>query len=157
MSQKFILRKFKKDDGVGLYHALLDERVIRHMAFERVTLENSIVIVNDAIDHWNRYNIGSYAVIDSKTNKLIGWAGFKALNGDFELLIVISSNYWGIGKKIYDELINKAKNEFFLEKIYLFLPITRKSFKYIEKLGFKECGQEMYNGILFKKFIKKLS
>nr|NGX32822.1 hypothetical protein [Candidatus Anoxychlamydiales bacterium] len=70
--------------------------------------------------------------------------------------IVLSPKYRGLGKEIYEILISKAKNEFFLKKIYILLPITRKSFGFVKKLGFKYCGEEIYKKMLFKKFIKEL-
>lgn len=156
MNNKFVLRKFTKKDVLGLYNALRDKRVINHMASKGITHEDCNTIITASISHWKKYQIGSYGVIDSKSDKIIGWAGFKSLNGDFELLLVLSPKYWGSGKVIYEDLINKAKNEFFLNEVYILLPITRKSHKYIKKLGFKYCGEEIYKEVLFKKFIKKL-
>ncbi len=155
-NNSFILRKFKESDINDLYQALHDKRVIRHMATEKMTIEDCKTIVLEAIKHWNNYKIGSYAVIDSISEKLIGWAGFQPLNDDFELLIVLSPKYWGLGKDIYSYLIEKAKDEFLLKKVYVLLPITRKSFKFIETLGFLPCGEELYKGILFKRFVKEL-
>ncbi len=139
-----------------LYNALSDEQVCKHMATEKITYDDCDTIIIESINHWREHSIGSYAVIDSKSNRIIGWAGFKTLNGDFELLIVLSPKYRGLGKEIYENLISKAKNEFFLKKIYILLPTTRKSFGYVKKLGFKYCGEEIYKKMLFKKFIKEL-
>lgn len=154
---KFFLRKFQKEDAIELFHALGDERVVRHIASEGISLQDCKDIVADAEVHWNKHSIGSYGVVDKATNQIVGWAGFKFWKEEeFEIVIVLSPKAWGYGKELCDILVQKAKDEFLLKKIYVLLPETRKSFKWIEKKGFSFCGIEVFNNQAFKKFVKVL-
>lgn len=151
----YSLRKFQAGDGLSLYQALHDKRVVKHMASDGLSLETCKKIVAEAISHWEDHAIGSYAVVDKKTDKIIGWAGFKLWQeNEFEILIVLSPRYYGLGGEIFDELIVKAKQEFQLKKIYILLPETRKGFRWIERKGFKFCKNETFNNEPFKKFVK---
>jgi streptomycin 6-kinase len=156
-SSQFILRRFNPGDARGLYNAISDKRVIKHMASEGLTMESCKQIIAKSTQHWVKYNIGDYAVVCKISGRIIGWAGFKLWQKDeFEILVVLSPQYWGFGHNIYLELLNKAKNEFKLEKIYILLPETRKSFRAITKLGFDFSENTVFNGEKFKKFVRKL-
>jgi hypothetical protein len=67
---------------------------------------------------------------------------------------VLSPHYYGLGADILDVLIDKAKNEFHLASVYILLPETRKSFRWVESKGFKFCENEIFNEEPFKKFKK---
>jgi RimJ/RimL family protein N-acetyltransferase len=147
------LRKFNKNDVLDLYHALHDKRIIKHMATNGITKKTCECIIKDAMGHWDKYGYGSWAVIDQKTKRIVGWAGFKLWKEDeIELLCVLNPTYWGIGKSILYDLIKYAKNEIRLNRIFILLPHTRKSFKAIQKYGFVCCGEEVFNKEKFKKF-----
>ena len=153
----FYLRKFNKNDAAALYNALKDKRVIKHMASEGFTLESCQSIVEKSSEHWKKYNIGDYAVVCKETETIIGWAGFKFWQEkEFEILLVLSPKYWGLGHNIYLELINMAKNDFKLKKVYVLLPETRKSFRLIQKLGFEFCKKEEFHDEAFNKFVRNL-
>lgn len=157
MKHNYVLRKFNTDDATDLFQALNDKRIIKHMASTGFTLELCEKIITEAIQHWQDHHIGSYAVLNKKTNKIIGWAGFKLWQqNEFEILIVLSPDYYGLGRKIYEELITQAKQEFQLDKIYILLPETRKSFSWVKRKGFKFVVDEIFNGESFKKFSKNL-
>jgi len=72
------------------------------------------------------------------------------------MLIVLSPKHWGLGEVICDELLQRAKNEFLLDKLFVLLPISRKSFRWIQRKGFKFCGDEVFHEEPFKKFIKEI-
>ena len=149
----FYLRRFDIADVNDLYNALQDKRVVKHMATEGLSLKNCESIIRDSAKHWEKHGIGDYAVVDAKTGRIIGWAGFKHWeNQEFELLVVLSPQYWGLGKVIYYELLNQAKSTFKLHELYVLLPKTRKSFRSIEKLGFRFCQTTIFNQESFLKF-----
>lgn len=151
------LRKFTADDALNLFKALNDKRVVRHMASEGITLDVCEQIISESIAHWKKYNIGSYAVIEQTTHSIIGWAGFKLWKeNEFEVLIVLSPHYWGLGGIICDDLLRLAKDTFSLNKVFILLPETRKSFRWIQRKGFTFCGNEMFHDESFKKFVKLL-
>lgn len=153
-NKKFILRKFQEADALNLYNALSDKRVAKHMASSGITIDDCKKIISTSIDHWEQYHIGSYGVIAQETNKIVGWAGFKFWKkNEFEILIVLSPKHWGLGGDICDELLKLAKNEFSLNRVFILLPETRKSFRWIQSKGFKFCGNEIFNAEPFKKFV----
>lgn len=154
----FTLRNFLKNhDEEALYKALGGPEVVRHMASDGISRNDCAKIISESNEHWKKYNLGSWAV--EKDSSIIGWAGFKLWKeNEFELLIVLGKNSWGIGKKIHAALISLAKDEFNLDSLTVVLPDTRKSFRYIiEKAGFKYEGRESYNGESFQKFVLSLN
>lgn len=154
---KHTLRRFTQEDALALHQALSDKRVVKHMASEGFTLEACKKIVSDSPIHWDKYAIGDYAVEDKSTNTIIGWAGFKFWkDNEFEILIVLSPKFWGLGRAICDELIYQAKHKFLLSEIYILLPETRKQFRWIQRKGFQFCGDELFNSEPFEKFVKQL-
>lgn len=157
MDKEFGLRRLQEGDAGALFKALADKRVVRHMASDGFTLEGCKQIVEKSIEHWKRHGIGDYVVLEGQTGSVIGWAGFKLWQEDqFELLVVLSPEFFGLGLKIYLELIERAKNEFGLRHIYCLLPKTRKLFRSIEKLGFERVEETLFQGEEFIKFVRKL-
>lgn len=154
---KFDLRRFHKNDAMSLFNSLKDDRVIKHMASTGFTIKICQEIIDKSDKHWKKYKIGDFAVIDKVTNDIIGWAGFKFWQeNQFEILVVLTPDSWGLGHQIYSELIDLAKNQFKLNEIYILLPKTRKSFRAVESLGFKFSEETTFNNKIFIKFIRRL-
>lgn len=154
----FSLRKFIKNKDVeGLYQALGQAEVVRHMASHGISKADCGAIITESLKHWEEYKVGSWAV--ERNDVIVGWAGFKVWQKDeFELLIVLGTDSWGLGKKIYSALIALAKDEFKLKSLTIVLPDTRKSYLYIvKKAGFKHIGNESFNGESFQKFTLSLT
>lgn len=151
INNEYYLRLFDQNDINDLYKALKCPSVVRHMAGNGFTKEVCTQVINDSLKHWEKYNIGSYAVIYN--DRLIGWAGYKNWkNEGFEILCVLSPIHWGIGKIILDKLVDCAFNKFDLNSVLVLLPKTRKSFRAIQKYGFKYCGKEYFKNEVFYKF-----
>ncbi len=154
---EFSLRKFVKGkDEEALYSALSQKNVIKHMASEGISLSDCKVIIEESLEHWRKYSVGAWAV--EKNGVVIGWAGFKVWHEEgFELLIVLGSRHWGLGKRIYSNLVKIAKEEFKLKHLIIILPESRKSFSYlVNKIGFKHVGKEVFKGESFQKFTLNL-
>ncbi|MCP4923807.1 MAG: GNAT family N-acetyltransferase [bacterium] len=157
MSSSFTFRKFATQDGGALYEALKDPKVVRHMATSGLSLKDCEGIIQDSLIHWREHDIGSYAVLNEGSEDIVGWAGFKLWKeGEYEILMVLSPGSWGLGFKIYEDLIHRAKQDFHLQKIFVLLPETRRSFRLVEKLGFQFCGVETFNQEPFRKFQRLL-
>ena len=76
--KEYVFRMFQRGKDEDLLHcALSDPRVVRHMATEKITLQECEQIVDAALTHWATFGYGSWAVVNSKTDTVIGWAGFK--------------------------------------------------------------------------------
>lgn len=150
------LRKFViGHDEKPLFRAISGPLVARHMATQGITLSDCEIIVRESLEHWDTHGIGSWAVEVEKA--IVGWAGFKHWREqEFELLIVLSPNHWGLGKGIFQKLKMLASKKFALSELVVFLPETRHSYRYIESLGFESAGKEKINGEIFRKFILTL-
>lgn len=156
-SSHFNLHKFVVgDDENSLFRALGDPLLVKHMASKGITLKDCESIVSDSIEHWKKHGIGSWGV--EKKGQIVGWAGFKHWKyQEFEVLIVLSPSHWGLGKLVFDKLVELAVKEFELSHLYVLLPETRKSFKYIRRIGFEYVCEETHNGEAFKKFVLNLN
>jgi len=158
ISNDFCLRKFVKNrDEEELFQVLGQAKVVRHMASQGISKSDCGVIINESLEHWKKHKVGSWAI--EKNGIIAGWAGFKLWRkNEFELLIVLGSEYWGLGKSIYTVLIALAKDEFNFESLVVVLPDTRKSYSYIvKKAGFEHVGSELFNGETFQKFSLNLN
>jgi len=156
-SSHFNLRKFVAgQDEEILFQALRDPRVVKNMASNGITLKDCESIVANSLEHWKKHGIGSWGV--ERKGQLVGWAGFKYWKDrECEALIVLSPSYWGLGKAIFDKLLELAVKNFELSHLYVLLPVTRKSFKYMRRIGFEYDNDETHNGEAFKKFILNLN
>ncbi len=152
LSSQFKLRHFVKNfDEETLFQAIGGAQVTKHMATENISLEDCRTIVGEAIVHWQIHGVGSWAV--EVAGKTAGWAGFKLWkNQEYELLIVLSPNHWGLGKCVFHKLLRIGFEDFNLNQLIVLLPETRKSTHYIKRAGFEMIGKEMFNGEPFKKF-----
>lgn len=157
VSPNFNLRKFVvRQDENYLFQALEDPRVVKHMASKGITFKDCESIVSDSLEHWKEHGIGSWGV--EKKGHIVGWAGFKHWKDqEFEALIVLSPSHWGLGKAIFDKLVELAVQEFELSHIYVLLPETRKSFGYVRRIGFEFVSEETHNGEAFRKFVLNLA
>jgi [ribosomal protein S5]-alanine N-acetyltransferase len=100
--------------------------------------------------HWEDYGYGHWAfVIDGK---FAGWGGLEYEDGDTDLGLVLHPDYWGMGKAIYTEIIQRAFWEMGLESVTILLPTTRKRIKGILRLGFKLDGEVEISGERFIRY-----
>jgi hypothetical protein len=76
-------------------------------------------------------------------NQLIGWCGIQFENGKFEIAIVIDDSVWGIGVKIFHEIMNWAK-VMGHEEIYIHFLHTRPRYKFLQKMSINIYESELY-------------
>lgn len=85
---------------------------------------------------WTKHGYGPWAF--TVNGQFAGWGGLQQEKGEADLALVLHPNYWGIGKVLYKEIINKAFGEMGLKSIIVLFPPTRKRIKGLLRLGFKE-------------------
>lgn len=106
--------------------------------------------IHDKKELWKKHGYGPWAFVQG--GKFIGWGGLQYEAGDADLALVLHPDYWGMGKTIYEMIIQKAFTEMKLESITALLPPSRKQGKGgLIKLGFKPDGELM---IEEEKFIR---
>ncbi|MCH7337468.1 GNAT family N-acetyltransferase [Acinetobacter sp. NIPH 2699] len=112
--------------------------------------EQCIAWVDAKEKHWEEYGYGVWAFLVD--NKFAGWGGLQYEDGDADLALVLHPRYWGLGKQIFNRIINKAFNELNFRSITILLPPTRNKLKAIYSLGFKLEGEITINHEPFIKY-----
>tara|TARA_B100000609_G_scaffold105849_1_gene84041 strand:- start:148 stop:636 length:489 start_codon:yes stop_codon:yes gene_type:complete len=85
---------------------------------------------------WENHGYGPWAFIIY--DQFAGWGGIQPEKGEADLALVLHPNYWGIGKVLYKEIINRAFDEMGLDSVIVLFPPTRTRIKGLLRLGFKE-------------------
>ena len=65
-------------------------------------------------------------------NQLIGWCGIQFEDEKYEVAIVIDDSSWGLGIKIFHEIMHWAKF-FGHEDVYIHFLHTRPKYKFLQK------------------------
>ncbi|MDH2377717.1 MULTISPECIES: GNAT family N-acetyltransferase [Providencia] len=105
--------------------------------------------------HWEQYGYGVWAII--VYGQFAGWGGLQNEAGDADLALVLHPKFWGKGKYIVNNIINKAFTSLKVESVTIHLPLTRKKVSAILRYGFIEEAIVDFDGIPFKRFRLKHS
>lgn len=73
--------------------------------------------------HWDELGFGPWGIRIEGT--LAGWGGLQPFNGDSEVALVLTPEFWGWGKAIFLELTQYAFGELGLTHVVVALPPTR--------------------------------
>ncbi len=76
-------------------------------------------------------------------NQLIGWCGIQFEAGKYELAIVIDDTSWGLGIKIFHELMLWAK-VIGHKEVYIHFLHTRPKYKFLQKLAKSVNESELF-------------
>ena len=99
---------------------------------------------------WVEHGYGPWAfVVDGA---FAGWGGLQPENGDADLAMVLHPTYWGLGKPIYDQIIQRAFGEMGFESVTILFPPTRTRIKGILRLGFRPDGDVKIGGQPFLRY-----
>ena len=105
------------------------EHLIKHELFDESTakewLESKI-----KVDSFVGCKVRAI-VIDKQ---LAGWCGIQLEDEKYEIAVVIDDGYWGLGKKIFRDIMAWAK-ELGHETIYIHFLYTRPEYKYLRKIS----------------------
>ena len=64
----------------------------------------------------------------------IGWCGIQNDNNDYEIAVVLDDNYWGLGPKIFRDLMAWAK-ELGHKTVSIHFLHTRPEYKFLKKIA----------------------
>lgn len=99
---------------------------------------------------WTDHGYGPWAfVVDGH---FVGWGGLQPENGEADLGLVLHPKYWGIGRTIYKEIIDRAFGKMGFESVTALLPPTRTRIKGLFRLGFKIDGELEVGGERFIRY-----
>lgn len=87
---------------------------------------------------WHEHGYGPWGIIVD--GAFAGWGGLQPENGETDLALVLHPDYWGIGKILFQRIINRAFGEMKLSRVTALLPSTRTRVKGLLRLGFEEDG-----------------
>ncbi|ENU58375.1 GNAT family N-acetyltransferase [Acinetobacter guillouiae] len=119
-----------------------NERVLKQMPLAKGVIfdeDQCNAWVNEKESLWMNHGYGPWAFIVD--GQFAGWGGLQYEHGDADLALVLHPQYWGMGKQIFNKIINKAFNEMGFDSITILLPPTRKKLTGIYSLGFKLDGE----------------
>lgn len=127
-------------------------RLREHMplAQGRFTEEDCAGFVRGKESLWEEYGYGPWAfVVDGE---FAGWGGLQPEEGDADLALVLHPNYWGWGKRIYDQIIERAFGEMGFESITALLPPSRTRVGGMLRAGFQRDGELDVGGERFIRY-----
>jgi len=129
-----------------------DPRVLRHMPLAGGDFDESECKkwVESKERQWAINGYGPWAfLIDGN---FAGWGGLQLENGDADLAMVLSPEYWGCGKAIYRELTRQAFGKMGFASITALLPPGRVCVKAMRRLDFEADGQMEISGTTFNRY-----
>lgn len=80
-------------------------------------------------------------------NELAGWCGIQLEEGKYEFAIIIDDKFWGLGKRVFRDMIRWAK-ELKHDEVYIRFLHTRPEYKFLKKIA-KDVYQEDLFGSKF--------
>lgn len=87
---------------------------------------------------WAEHGYGPWAfVVDGR---FAGWGGLQPEAGEADLALVLHPDYWGLGRRLYADIIDRAFGGMGLESITVLLPPSRTRVKGLLRLGFLADG-----------------
>jgi GNAT superfamily N-acetyltransferase len=99
---------------------------------------------------WAEHGYGPWAfVVDGE---FVGWGGLQPEDGEADLALVLHPDHWGVGKALYDEIIERAFGEMGFERVVVLFPPTRTRVKGLLRLGFEKDGELDINGETFIRY-----
>lgn len=157
-TDRLTLRPFTLEDIEPLYRILSEPNILQYFPrpdppdIKRV--EN---IITYHLDHWEKYNLGWWAVVPNGQAALIGWNGLQFLTegGETEVGYLLSKPFWGSG---YATEGARAALKYGFEKlnlqeiIGLTHPKNTASQNVLKKCGLHYTGQKEYFGVQLLRF-----
>lgn len=147
--------ELKRLTEVGLAEIIAlnnNPEVLRQMPLGRADFDE--VKAKDWVENkdaqWAKYGYGPWAFFVDQ--EFAGWGGLQHEAGEADLALVLHPKYWGSGKTIYQEIINRAFTSMGLNSITILLPPSRKRIRGIFRLGFKADGEFHVDGVQFLRF-----
>lgn len=133
-------------------HALLnDVRSHRHLPLAApFTPEQAAVWVRDKDAQWDDAGYGPWAV--TVHGRVVGWGGFQREENGADLGLVLHRADWGLGRRLYDLMLNRGFTEFGLDSVTVALPFSRNATRVLMRFGFRPDGEVMYGDTLFRQY-----
>jgi ribosomal-protein-alanine N-acetyltransferase len=99
---------------------------------------------------WAEHGYGPWAFI--MDGQFVGWGGLQPENGEVGLGLVLHPRYWGIGRALYDYIMERAFGDMGFESVTILFPPTRTRIKGVLRLGFEPDGEVRIGGERFLRY-----
>lgn len=145
-------KQLSEVDPADIIALMNDPRVRRQMPLtsDQFSAADCAGFVAGKEQLWAEHGYGPWAfVVDGQ---FAGWGGLQPEAGDADLALVLHPNYWGLGKRIYDEVIRRAFGELGFESVTILFPPSRTRIKGIFRLGFRPDGEVEIGGERFIRY-----
>lgn len=122
--------KIRSSDFLSLLNSdKLRKHLIQHALF---TAETMTVWMNDkmAMDAIPGCRVRAI----THDGELVGWCGIQLDNDSYEIAIVIAEAHWGLGKRVFHDVMNWAR-ELEHHELYIHLLQTRPVYKFLKKIA----------------------
>jgi ribosomal-protein-alanine N-acetyltransferase len=99
---------------------------------------------------WEEFGYGPWAfVVDGR---FAGWGGLQPENGEADLGLVLHPDYWGLGRILYQRIMDQAFGEMGFKTVTVLLPPSRKRVRGLLRLGFEKDGELIIEGERFLRY-----
>ena len=99
---------------------------------------------------WREHGYGPWAF--RAGGAFAGWGGLQPEDGEADLGLVLHPDFWGWGKRIYDEILSRGFIEMDFASIIVLLPPTRTRVRALSRLGFAQDGELVICGERFIRY-----
>jgi [ribosomal protein S5]-alanine N-acetyltransferase len=152
-----------RDDGIALVrlsevpledvHALLND-VLSHrhlpLATAPSSVEQAAAWVRDKDAQWDDAGYGPWAI--TVDGRLVGWGGFQREESGADLALVLHHADWGLGRRLYQLMLDRGFTELGLDAVTVALPLTRNATRALSRFGFRPDGEVTYGGTAFRQY-----
>jgi ribosomal-protein-alanine N-acetyltransferase len=143
-TERLLLRMYRADDAEAMHRIWTDPDVIRYIdPTFKPTIEETREIVGRMVQRWRERKAGQWVVCLKDDEKVIGYCGFKPLNGvgpETEILYGLLKEYWNKG---YSTELTRACLRYVFENtdldyiVAVAFPENTGSWRVMEKAGMK--------------------
>lgn len=129
-------------DFEQLTHLMNDEQVRKHLVdFDEFNTKSIRSWVRDKLEADSAAGCKIRAI--EIANELAGWCGIQFEDAHYEIAIVLSEKYWGIGKQVFLDIMDWAKVMNHSELVIRLLD-SRREYKFLAKMASNVYTSEIY-------------
>lgn len=88
-----------------------------------------------------------------RNDEFCGWAGIQPDEACFEIAIVLKPEFWGLGKVLASDLIQKFKDSNICKPLFMYLPFSRNVEIVAKRFKFFLSGEVEIDGVHFAKLL----
>ena len=157
-TERLYLRELNVNDTEYFYHLNLDKEVLKYTGDKPFDDLNSSKVFLENYNHYKKYGLGRWAVINKENRYFLGWCGIKFTEkrNEYDIGFRFFKKYWNKGyatesaKSCVDYGLNKLQLP---EIIGRAMKENKASIRVFEKIGLeynREFDFEGNNGVIYK-------